>query len=130
MEINVAVLADAATADTGKLNILGIFDAIHVKQFPAVHPQCVLVFKINFQEKDKKPESFKIVFTDRNEKIFLDTVELPINNKIKEGNITLRVVLQNLKLPEPGYYTIKLFADSKLIKTLVLQAKKILPKEV
>ena len=38
MEIDLALLADAATIDaSGKLNILGIFDRIGVTQFPAQH---------------------------------------------------------------------------------------------
>ncbi|MDB6032554.1 MAG: hypothetical protein JWM16_2892, partial [Verrucomicrobiales bacterium] len=38
MEIQVAVLCDAATDYQGKLNILGTFDTIFTAQMPAVHP--------------------------------------------------------------------------------------------
>jgi len=40
MNIQVAVLCDAATDDNGKLNLLGAFDTIYTQQLPAVHPQC------------------------------------------------------------------------------------------
>ena len=39
MNIQVAVLCDAATDDNGKLNLLGAFDTIYAPQTPAVHPQ-------------------------------------------------------------------------------------------
>ena len=46
MEIDLALLADAATIDaSGKLNILGIFDRIGVTQFPAQHGRVTLVLR-------------------------------------------------------------------------------------
>ncbi len=46
MEIDLALLADAATIDaSGKLNILGIFDHIGVSQFPAQHGRVSLVLR-------------------------------------------------------------------------------------
>ena len=46
MEIDLALLADAATIDaSGKLNILGIFDRISVTQFPAQHGRVTLVLR-------------------------------------------------------------------------------------
>lgn len=46
MEIDLALLADAATIDaSGKLNILGIFDRISVAQFPAQHGRVTLVLR-------------------------------------------------------------------------------------
>ncbi|MCH7892340.1 MAG: hypothetical protein IH921_12640 [Gemmatimonadetes bacterium] len=46
MEIDLALLADAATIDaSGKLSILGIFDRIGVIQFPAQHGRVTLVLR-------------------------------------------------------------------------------------
>ena len=46
MEIDVALLADAATIDAaGKLNILGVFDRLQVAGFPAQHPRISLVLR-------------------------------------------------------------------------------------
>ena len=46
MEIDLALLADAATIDaSGKLNILRIFDRIGVTQFPAQHGRVTLVLR-------------------------------------------------------------------------------------
>ena len=46
MEIDLALLADAATVDaTGKLSILGIFDRITAAQFPVQHGRIALVLR-------------------------------------------------------------------------------------
>jgi hypothetical protein len=46
MDIDLALLADAATVDaSGKLNILGVFDRISVGRFPAQHPHISLVLR-------------------------------------------------------------------------------------
>lgn len=46
MEVDLALLADAATIDaTGKLNILGVFDRISTGSFPAQHPHMVLILR-------------------------------------------------------------------------------------
>ena len=47
MEIDLALLADAATIDaSGKVNILGVFDHISVSQFPAQHGRISLVLRV------------------------------------------------------------------------------------
>ncbi len=46
MEVDLALLADAATIDaSGKLNILGIFDRLSAEHFPVRHPHMVMVLR-------------------------------------------------------------------------------------
>ena len=48
MDIDLALLADAATIDSsGKLNILGIFDRLTGSTVPARHPHMVLVLRFS-----------------------------------------------------------------------------------
>jgi hypothetical protein len=48
MEIDLALLADAATIDgSGKLNILGIFDRLGTNAFPTRHPRMCLVLRFS-----------------------------------------------------------------------------------
>lgn len=48
MEVDLALLADAATIDAaGKLNILGVFDRISTATFPAQHGHMVLVLRFS-----------------------------------------------------------------------------------
>jgi hypothetical protein len=53
MNIQVAVLCDAATDDNGKLNLLGSFDTIYAPQLPAVHPQCAVALRVTFMSGDE-----------------------------------------------------------------------------
>jgi len=47
MHISFAVFADAANlSQEGKLNILGVFDAVQVSAFPSVHPRTHLVVRL------------------------------------------------------------------------------------
>ena len=47
MHVSFALFADAANlSQEGKLNILGVFDAVHVGQFPALHPRATLVVRL------------------------------------------------------------------------------------
>jgi hypothetical protein len=46
MEVDLALLADAATIDgSGKLNILGVFDRVSATSFPVRHPRLVLILR-------------------------------------------------------------------------------------
>lgn len=48
MEVDLALLADAATIDAaGKLNILGIFDRLSASSFPVRHPRLCLVLRFS-----------------------------------------------------------------------------------
>ncbi len=48
MEVDLALLADAATIDgSGKLNILGIFDRLTTASFPTRHPHLSLVLRFS-----------------------------------------------------------------------------------
>ena len=48
MEVDLALLADAATIDgSGKLNILGIFDRLTTQAFPTRHPRLSLVLRFS-----------------------------------------------------------------------------------
>jgi hypothetical protein len=47
MQVRLALLADYANVTAeGKLNILGVFDRISVKEIPAVHPQMHLILRL------------------------------------------------------------------------------------
>ena len=42
MDIQVAVLCDAATDYKGKLNLLGTFNSVYTRELPANYPHCLL----------------------------------------------------------------------------------------
>jgi hypothetical protein len=53
MHISFALFADAANlSQEGKLNILGVFDAVQVAGFPAVHPRANIVLRVKGTQTD------------------------------------------------------------------------------
>jgi hypothetical protein len=77
MQVTLAAVADYANkTDTGKLNIMGIFNRINAKTVPALHPhlQIVLVFRFEPVERGQtKHVEIKLVDADGNEKLALAT---------------------------------------------------------
>ena len=65
MEIDLALLADAATVDaSGKLNILGVFDRLTAKIFPAQHGRISLVLRFQATVQDAGRHQIQIAFVD------------------------------------------------------------------
>ncbi len=53
MYCSFALFADAANlSQEGKLNVLGVFDALHVASIPAVHPRATLVVRLKASPDD------------------------------------------------------------------------------
>jgi hypothetical protein len=53
MYISFALFADAANlSQEGKLNILGVFDAVQVAELPTVHPRTTLVLRLKAEAAD------------------------------------------------------------------------------
>ena len=53
MYCSFALFADAANlSQEGKLNVLGVFDALHVASLPAVHPRATLVVRLKASPED------------------------------------------------------------------------------
>jgi hypothetical protein len=47
MHVSFALFADAANlSQEGKLNVLGVFDAVHAATFPSLHPRATLVVRL------------------------------------------------------------------------------------
>ncbi len=65
MNIQVAVLCDAANEDNGKLNLLGAFDTIYAPQMPAVHPQCSVALRVTFMSGDEGARKLEAEFRQR-----------------------------------------------------------------
>lgn len=81
MDIKLAVLADGANATAeGKLNILGIFNALHAPNFPCVHPQMCLVLRFEATRAEEgKTRNIEIQLADDDgQKVFAINASLVI----------------------------------------------------
>lgn len=65
MEIDLALVADAATVDaSGKLNILGVFDRITTTGFPAKHPRLSLILRLSASMNEAGEHAVEITLRD------------------------------------------------------------------
>jgi hypothetical protein len=130
MNVQVAVLCDAATSESEKLNLLGAFDTIYAPQMPAIHPHCAVALRITFSPEDEGTHQLKLSFVNEDGQPVLpnlDTLDMPIEVRLPEDSHFLSrnfvLSLQNLKFDEPGFHSVELSVDNKSLASIPLLVK-------
>src|SRR5215831_19206535 len=118
MNIQVAVLCDAATDDNGKLNLLGAFDTIYTQQLPAVHPQCSIALRVTFFNGDEGKHVLRVNFVDADGRPIMAnlrpiSVEIVLPEDVHFGTRNFIINIQQLKFEAPGLYSIDLAVDDQ-----------------
>ena len=129
MELISASLCDFASDYQGKLCVLGVFDTIGAKQFPAVHPQCSVALRLLLREEDRGTHKLQVFFINpdgqylipaaQSPNIDFDVPALPPEAFFLSRNFVLH--FQGLPLPQPGQYEIRVLINGKTLSTLPLQ---------
>jgi hypothetical protein len=132
MNIQVAVLCDAATDDNGKLNLLGAFDTIQAPQMPAIHPQCAVALRVTFFSGDEGKHNFKLNFVDADGHSIMPDFpvipfEMTLPDDIHFGTRNFLFNFQQLKFEEPGLYSIDISLDDQPAASIPLLVKHIPP---
>lgn len=127
MNIQVAVLCDAAADYNGKLNLLGTFDTIFTKQMPALHPQCSVALRIIFQKIEEGAHKLKMNFVDEDGKFVMPSIDLPIDVSIPADSSFISrnfvINIQQLKFERAGSYSIDLAVDGRQEASIPLFVK-------
>ena len=127
MNIQVAVLCDAATDYGGKLNILGTFDTIVASHLPAFHPQCSIALRITFSKIEEGPHKVKMNFVDEDGKFVMPSIDMPVDVAIPPDlNFLVRnfvINIQQLKFDKPGQYSIDIAMDGRQETSIPLLVK-------
>ena|ERR1041384_1139994 len=118
MNIQVAVLCDAATDNNGKLNLLGAFDTIYTQQLPAIHAQCSIALRATFSNTEEGAHKLTINFVDEDGRSIMPNFPpIPVDVLVpEEAHFISRnfiVNLQQLKFETPGFYSIDIALDDK-----------------
>ena len=135
MNIQTAVLCDAATDDNGKLNLLGAFDTIYARELPAIHPQCAVALRVTFLAGDEGKRQLKLNFVDADGRSIMPPIEIPVevalpddmhfgtrNFIIKTGPATagfkfiFRAIQRRIALPTyigPRFFVMFIFAGKR-----------------
>src|SRR5260370_38207741 len=116
MNIQVAVLCDAATDEYLKLNLLGAFDTICTPQLPAVHPQCSIALRLTFGHEDEGQHKLRLNFVDADGRSIMPStiyipaqVLLPAESHLGTRNFTVNI--QQLTSENPWLYSLAIASD-------------------
>ena len=115
MDVEISALCDAATNDHGKLNILGTFDTITTKEFPTIHPQCAVAYRVRFSKVEEGPHDFRTTIVDEDGQAIMRPLEGKIDVKVPESSASVNLVLNihRLKIEKPGRFSIDLAIDGR-----------------
>lgn len=131
MNIQVAVLCDAATNDNEKLNLLGAFDTIYAPQMPAVHPQCSVALRISFMPGDEGTRKFMLNLINADGHPIMPGIELPVAVTLPDDAHFLTrnfiVNIQQLRFEEPGLYSVDVRLDGQSQASIPLLVKLLPP---
>jgi hypothetical protein len=133
MNIQVAVLCDAATSDNEKMNLLGAFDTIYAPQLPAVHPQCAVALRLTFFAGDEGKHSLQLNFMDADGRSIMPNfppvpVEVVLPEDIHFVTRNFIVNIQQLKFAEIGLYSVDVRIDGESAAAIPLSVKNLPPR--
>lgn len=132
MNIQVAVLCDAATDSGGKLNLLGAFDAIYAQQLPVSHPQCSIALRMTFTDAEEGAHKLRLTFMDEDGKSIMPGIDVPVTVAIPAeahfATSNIIVTIQQLKFDQPGLYSVDVSMDGRQEGSIPLLVKVATPK--
>jgi hypothetical protein len=131
MNVQVAVLCDAATDDNGKLNLLGAFDTIFARELPATHPQCSVALRVTFYSEEEGQRQLKLNFVNADGQSVMPAIEVPVEVRLPEdvhfGTRNFVFNFQQIKFDEPGLYSVDISLDGEVKSNIPLLVKHVPP---
>lgn len=126
MEIDFALLADAATVDaSGKLNVLGVFDRIQAREFPARHGRISLVLRFSAATGDagshevairlRGPEDEELLRLDGRMEVGGGPRPFPDGARMPQV-----LNLDGITFPKPGLFSFDISVDGRKIHSVPL----------
>ena len=132
MEVEMFAICDAATQQGGRLNILGVFDRISARQFPATHPQCSIALRMRFDKIEEGDHRVRISFVNADGKPVMPGMDgnIPVKFGDKGETLCANMVLNvhGLKFETPGKYALDLAIDGRHEKSLPVNVILVQPK--
>ena len=127
MQVSFALFADAANlSQEGKLNILGVFDAVQVASLPTVHPRAHLVVRLKGSRADVGTHTVTLrwINPDKSE-LWNSTGQLDIGAPppgVTEMDMPLIAAL-DLPIDRAGTYTMSIALDNSAVAQIALQVR-------
>lgn len=117
MYVSFALFADAANlSQEGKLNVLGVFDAVQLGGLPAVHPRATLVVRLKGSAADIGNHALTLRWKNpRGAELWSSTAELAVNVPPSHAAELDMPIIASIDLPldSIGDYTMVIELDGK-----------------
>lgn len=119
MKVDLCTLADAANAtEGGKLNLLGVFDRLQVRSFPAVHKQMALVLRLRVEYADAREEhAIRLALENPDGRKLVNLEGSTRVGEVEPGAFshTNQIFnLRDLRFQEEGVYRFRVWLDGEL----------------
>jgi hypothetical protein len=127
MHVSFALFADAANlSQEGKLNILGVFDAVQVTALPTIHPRVHLVVRLTGTRADAGTHSLTLRWLNPNEQeLWSSTGALSVGAPppgVMEMDMPLIAAL-DLPIDRPGTYVMQIALDARATTAVPLHVR-------
>jgi hypothetical protein len=118
MKVDIFTLCQFANSEKGgNLNIIGAFQGFQLRQLPVVLPLCALAIRMRFEKVEEGPKKIRISIIDADGKAVMPTLQAEMAVKVGANSSTATVplvlLIQPLKLPNFGEYSIDLAIDGR-----------------
>jgi len=128
MRLEIFTLCDAATEHAGKLNIVGTFDSLFARETPVAHPSCAIAARIRFERIEEGTHRLSLTLADEDGHMAMSKIESSIAVQFRPGQRTTTshfvMVIQQIRLPKFGEYTVDLAMDGHHLASLPLYVSK------
>lgn len=124
MKIEVAAICDAATDQSGKLNMLGVFDYIEA-ELPIVIPRCSAVFRVRYTRSEVSSHDLEVTITNTlDEKELIPPIRssvnfLPIPDRMDSAAVNLILNMNRMRIMDGGKYQLRLRIDEVLLEAIL-----------
>jgi hypothetical protein len=131
MQVQIAVLCDAATDYGGRLCLLGAFETLFARQFPVVHPHCALALRLCFFAEDEGEIRLGIRLLNADGHPVTPPIEPRLNvqlgNDVSFMTRNLVLNLQGLSFPKAGEYALQVVANGESMIEVPLRLVEVAP---
>ena len=124
MQVEILALCDAANDYQGRLCMLGAFDIIQARTFPASHPHCAIALRLRFTLIENGKHAVRLHFVNEDGQLILPPLEAQLeiacSEEIGSASTNLILGVQSLPLEKPGDYAINLAVDGRQVASIPL----------
>lgn len=117
MQVELFAMADFAADYGGKLSVVGVFDHIHARQIPAVHPQCSLALKLRFEKREEGQKRLRLSISDADGNLTFPEMEIPMQvampADVQSNAFQVVANIAGLKFDRFGEYSVDLAIDGQ-----------------